>query len=222
MKLGVLYSGGKDSNYSMYLAKQEGNEIVCLITLLSENQDSYMFQTPSVGQTKKQAKVLGLPLIVARTHGVKEEELVDLKKVIKKAIKDYGIDGIVTGAVRSVYQASRIKNICNDLGIECINPIWQKNQIELLEELIEKGFEIIIVGVGAYPLGKEWLGRKIDKDFVEEMKVLQEKYKINPSGEGGEFESFVLWSPLFKKKLRVKSKEISGEGHAWRMEIEVE
>jgi len=222
MKLGVLYSGGKDSNYSMFLAKQKGNEIACLITLLSENPDSYMFQTPSVNQTKKQAKVLDIPLITVQTSGVKEEELEDLKKAIKQAIKKYEIDGIVTGAVRSVYQASRIKNICNDLGIECINPIWQKNQLELLHELLAEGFEVLIVGVGAYPLDETWLGRKIDEKFISEMQVLQEKYQINPSGEGGEFESFVLYSPLFKKRLRVKSREIMGSGNAWRMEVEVE
>ncbi len=222
MKLGVLYSGGKDSNYSMYLAKEQGNEIACLITLISENEDSYMFQTPAVNQTKKQAKTLGIPIMIEKTHGVKEEELLDLKKAIKKAIKKYQIEGIVTGAVRSVYQASRIKNICTELGIECINPIWQKNQIELLKELIEKNFEIIIVGVGAYPLDETWVGRKIDKKFINEMQELQNKYQINPSGEGGEYESFVLNSPLFKKRLRVKHKEITGNGNAWRMELEVE
>ncbi len=222
MKLGVLYSGGKDSNYSLYLEKQKGNEIACLITLLSENEDSYMFQTPAVDQTKKQAKTLGLPQIIVQTHGVKEEELEDLKKAIKKAIKKYNIEGIITGAVRSVYQASRIKNICTDLGIECINPIWQKNQIGLLKELLEKKFEVIIVGVGAYPLDNTWLGRKIDEKFIREMQTLQDKYQINPSGEGGEYESFVLYSPLFKKRLKVKKKEITGSGNAWRMEIEVE
>lgn len=222
MKLAVLYSGGKDSNYALYLARKYGHKIVCLITIISENKESYMFQTPASNQTKKQAKQIGIPLMIIKTLGVKEEELLDLKRAIKEAIKKYEIEGIVTGAVRSVYQASRIKNICTELGIECINPIWQKNQLDLLKELVEKKFEVIIVGVGAYPLDETWIGRKIDKKFIQEMQELQNKYQINPSGEGGEYESFVLYSPLFKKRLRVKHKEITGSGNAWRMEIEVE
>ena len=222
MKLGILLSGGKDSNYSMYLAKKAGNEIVCLITLSSKNTHSYMFQKPSVSQTKKQAKVLNIPLISVKTLGEKEKELKDLKKAIKKAIKEYKIEGIVTGAVRSEYQASRIQKICDDLKIKCINPLWQKDQIGLLKEIVKEKFEVVIVGVGAYPLDKSWLGRKIDEKFINEMEKFQEKYKINPSGEGGEFESFVLNGPLFSRPLRIKSFKDSGEGHSWQREIKVE
>ena len=85
----------------------------------------------------------------------------------------------------------------------------------------QEKFEIIISSVAAYPLDKSWVGRKIDKKFIEEMKKLQEKYKINPAGEGGEFESFVLNCPLFSRKLKVLHKEISGSANSWRMELEV-
>ena len=84
-------------------------------------------------------------------------------------------------------------------------------------------FEIIITGVFAFPFDEKWLGRKIDKSFIEEMKKLNKKYKINPAGEGGEYESFVLYVPkLFKKKLKIKDKKIFGEKNSWRMEVDVE
>ena len=67
MKLGVLFSGGKDSVYSAYLAKQKGNELACLITIYSENPDSYMFHTPSIEKTKKQAEVMNIPLVIGKT-----------------------------------------------------------------------------------------------------------------------------------------------------------
>lgn len=222
MRLGVLFSGGKDSTYAAYLAKKEGYELACLITLESKNKESYMFHTPSIMQTQKQAAVMELPLIIQKTAGEKEKELSDLKKAIEKAKKSYDIEGIITGAVASVYQSSRIQKICNGLNLECFNPLWQKDQIELLDELIKNKFEIIIIGVFAYPLDKSWLGRKIDKNFTEEMRKLEEKHKINPAGEGGETESFVLDCPLFKKKLNVKSYKDFGSDNSWRREIEVE
>lgn len=223
MKLGVLFSGGKDSTYATLLMKKEDYEICCLITMDSKNNDSYMFHTPSISKTKKQAESMNIPLFIGKTEGKKEIELKDLEKTIKEAKEKYNIQGIITGAVESVYQASRIQKICDKLGLKCFNPLWKIGQINLLNDLLKNKFEVIITGVSAYPLDKSWLGRIIDKEFIKEVKVLEDKYKINPAGEGGEFETFVLNAPgLFKKPLEVTSKKISGEKNSWRMEIEVE
>ncbi len=221
MKLGVLFSGGKDSAMAAYLAKKEGNELVCLITIHSENPDSYMFHTPSISKTEKQAEVIGLPLVTKNSKGMKEDELRDLEDVIKTAIKKYGIQGITTGALHSDYQASRIQKICDKLNIKCINPLWHKEEFGYLNELIKNKFRVIVTGVSAYPLGASWLGREIDTKFIEDVRELHKKYKIHPAGEGGEFETFVLDCPLFKKPLKVTGANFSGEDNSWRMEIEV-
>ena len=204
MKLGLLFSGGKDSTYAGYLAVKNGYKISCLISIISKNSDSYMFHTPKIELTKKQAGLMNIPIIQKRTFGKKELELKDLKSAVKEAIKKYKIQGIITGAIESVYQASRIQKICDELKIECFNPLWQKDQIELLEELIKNKFEVIITKVAAYPLTNNFIGRKIDKNFIKEIKILNEKYKINPAGEGGEFETLVLNCPMFKERLKLK------------------
>jgi len=222
MKVAILFSGGKDSTFAAWLSKKEGYEISCLISVVSKNKESFMFHTPSILKVEAQAKVIGLPLILQKTRGEKEIELEDLKVAILKAKKEYDIKGVVTGTIESVYQSSRIQKICNELDLECFNPLWQKDQFELLDELIINNFEVIVVGVFAFPLDKNFLGKKIDKEFIKEIKELNRKYKINPAGEGGEFESFVLNCPLFKKSLKVNSFEDFGEGNSWRREIEVE
>lgn len=221
MKCGILFSGGKDSVFAAYLAKKNANEITCLITILSENPDSYMFHTPSISKVKKQAEVMKVPLITQKTKGKKEEELIDLENVIKKAKEKYGIEAIVTGSVESAYQASRVQKICDKLNLDCFNPLWQKNQFELLNDLIECNFKIIITGVFAYPLDKKWLGREINSKFINDVNTLVEKYKINPAGEGGEFESFVLDCPIFSRELKIKKTDTSGKQNSWRMEIDL-
>ena len=143
-----------------------------------------MFHTPSISKTKKQAEAMKIPILIQKTKGEKEIELKDLEEAIKKAKEKYKIQGIVTGAVESVYQASRIQKICDKLKLECFNPLWLKNQFELLEDLLKNKFEVIIAGVFAFPFDAKWLGRKIDKKFIEDIKKLNEKYKINPAGEG--------------------------------------
>lgn len=222
MKIASLFSGGKDSVYSSYIAKKQGHELMCLITLFSSNKESYMFHTPSIEKTKYQAKTMNLPLLIQKTKGKKEEELKDLETAIKKAIKKYKIQGIVTGAIKSEYQASRIQKICDNLNIKCINPLWQINELDYLKKLLEDNFQVIITGVFAYPLNQLWLGREIDNKFIEEVKKLNEKYKIHPAGEGGEFETFVLNCPLFQKPLKIKSYKDFKEGeNSWRREIEI-
>ena len=222
MKLAVLFSGGKDSVYAAYLMKQAGNELACAIVIKSENPDSYMFHTPSIEKTGKQVELMGVPLLVYGTKGEEEKELVDLADAIGIAKEKYGIEGVVTGALHSEYQASRIGKICEDLDLEGINPLWHKDETGYLNELIENDFEVIVTAVAAYPLDGSWLGRKIDGKFVKDVAQLKEKYKIHPAGEGGEFETFVLNCPLFSRGLKVKSFEDSSSGeHSWRREVEV-
>jgi diphthine-ammonia ligase len=222
MKLGLLFSGGKDSTYAGFLAQKAGNEISCLISIVSENKNSYMFHTPSISKTEKQAKDMGIPLIIGKTKGEIEKELKDLEKAIKKAKKKFKIEGIVTGALQSAYQASRVQRICDKLKLECFNPLWQINENEYLNELIKNDFEVIIVGVFAYPLDESWLGRQVDNKFIEDAKKLSSKYGINIAGEGGEFETFVLDCPMFKKGLYVKKFKDFKEGeNSFRREIEV-
>jgi len=223
MKLGVLFTGGKDSCYAAYLAKKFGYELTCLISIFSENKDSFMFHTPSIEKTSFQAEVMGIPLVIQKTQGKKEEELIDLRDAIKKAKEIYKIEGIVTGAIASVYQASRIQRICNELDLNCFNPLWQKDETEYLTELIKNKFKIVITGVFAYPLNNSFLGREIDKKFAKEIAELNKKYKIHPAGEGGEFETFVLNCPLFQRELKIKNfKDFKNGENSSRRELEVE
>jgi ABC transporter with metal-binding/Fe-S-binding domain ATP-binding protein len=202
MKLAVLFSGGKDSYLALQYASAD-NDISCLLTLESEKKDSWMFHTPAIEWTKLQAEAMGLNHLISKTSGVKERELDDLHLIIKTAIKKYSIEGVVTGALASVYQSTRIQKICNDLGLWCFNPLWQMPQENLLQELQSNNIVSIITGVAAEPFDENWIGRTIDSDCVTELMDMESEYSINPAGEGGEIESFVTSGPLFKKSIRI-------------------
>jgi len=179
-----------------------------------------MFHTPNIALTKIQAEIMNIPLIIQETEGKKEEELKDLKKAIEIGKEKYKIEGVVTGAIESVYQSSRIQKICNDLDIWCFNPIWQMNQMNLLRELVSAGFKTVITGVFAYPFDETWLGREIDEKTIKELEELQKRHKISPSGEGGEIETFVYDAPMFKKRIDITkaSKTYSKYSGVYRIE----
>lgn len=205
MRLGVLFSGGKDSCLALKYARETDN-VVCLISLISKNKESYMFHTPNVHLTALQAQAIGLPHIPWETEGEKEVELEDLKAAIAEAVKLYSIEGVVTGAIASEYQATRVQKICDELGLRCINPLWKKEQMEVLDEV--KDWEVVVSGVFAEHLDEGWLGERIDEDAISELARLRDKYGINPSGEGGELETTVLWAPFFRKRIVVVDSEI--------------
>jgi len=197
MRLAALFSGGKDSTYALYWALQQGFEVKHLVSMHSKSEESYMYHVPNIHLTDLQAKAIGIPLIKGYTSGEEEKEVEDLKKVLE----DLNIDGIVAGALESEYQRTRIEKVCHELGLVSYTPLWHKNSEQLLREMIHAGFDIVIVGVSAYGLGKEWLGRKIDEKAVEELKRLNQKYGIHIGGEGGEFETFVKDAPFFKARI---------------------
>jgi ABC transporter with metal-binding/Fe-S-binding domain ATP-binding protein len=212
MRLGVLFSGGKDSNLALHLAAEK-EEVVCLITVVSKNPESYMFHTPNIDVTALQAEALGLPLVSVITAGQKEEELADLEKAIAEAKRKFQIDGVVTGAVESVYQASRVQRICNRLNVWCFNPLWKFDQRALLEKLLEKKFRVIISGIFAYPLDEKWLGKQIDAQVIARLMELQGQYGISPSGEGGEIETTVLDAPMFNQKIEILNSNVEAKGN---------
>jgi diphthine-ammonia ligase len=212
MRLGVLFSGGKDSTLALHLAAEK-ETVVCLITLVSKNPESYMFHTPNIDVTALQAEALELPLVSAITEGQKEEELADLEKAIAQAKSEFQIEGIVTGAIESVYQASRVQRICNSLDIWCFNPLWKHDQKALLETFVEKRFKVIISGIFAYPLDEKWLGKQIDAAVITRLIELQGKFGISPSGEGGEIETTVLDAPMFKQKIEILHSSVEAKGN---------
>jgi ABC transporter with metal-binding/Fe-S-binding domain ATP-binding protein len=208
MRVGVLFSGGKDS--CLALQKSMGfHDVVCLISLISENRESYMFHVPNIEVTGKQAEAIGLPIVQRRTKGEKEKELEDLKKAVDEAKADFGLGGIVTGAVKSVYQSTRVQRICRRLGLWCFDPLWLKDEIELLNEVVQSGYEVIISGVFAFPLNREFLGRRLDVDMIRRLERLKQEYGLSPAGEGGELETTVTDAPFFKRRLEILEHDVS-------------
>jgi len=218
MKVGVLFSGGKDSTLALIKASRI-HDVRCLISIMPENQESYMFHVPNVSLTKYQAEAMGIPLIQKATKGEKEKELIDLKNAIEEARRNFELEGIVIGAIRSNYQYTRVKKICEELNLTLISPLWQMDEIEELKEVIKGRIKAIIVSVSAYPLTKEFLGKEIDESIVEKFIEFKEKFGLNPSGEGGEYETFVIDAPIFKKKILIDEFEIIWKEDSGRLII---
>jgi diphthine-ammonia ligase len=218
MKVGALFSGGKDSTYAAWLATKK-DELVCLVTLFPRSDMSYMFHYPNLKWTKLQAEAVGVPQVTAETEGAKEEELGDLKRAIRDAKSRFGLEGVYTGALASVYQKSRVEGICRDLGLECISPLWGIDPESHLRRLVSDGFSVMIVSVSALGLDESWLGRMLDDRSISDLVVLGKKYRFHVGLEGGEGETFVSDAPFFSKRIVVRSATKHWKGDSGYLEI---
>jgi ABC transporter with metal-binding/Fe-S-binding domain ATP-binding protein len=204
MKVVSLFSGGKDSAFALWCAQMQGWDVTSLVTVIPESNESWMFHHPAIEWTKLQADAAGIPRTVIHTKGVKEEELIDLKEGLRQLVKSTGIEGIVSGAIASEYQRTRLDNLCETLSIRSFAPLWHKNQQQLLREQVESGFEIVITACNALGFTKAWLGRRLDATSVNELIQLNVKYGLSVAFEGGEAETFVLRAPMFRGHIKIE------------------
>jgi ABC transporter with metal-binding/Fe-S-binding domain ATP-binding protein len=196
--IACLFSGGKDSTLALHKASAF-MKVNMLISMVPENDYSYMFHKPNILLTKLQAEALTMKHVIVETKGEKELELDDLERALIKN----GVDTIITGAVASNYQKNRIDAICKKYNIKHYAPLWGIDpEVELNE--LSLNYDVIITQISAEGFDESMLGKRIDEDMIKKIITLNKKYKINMLFEGGEAESFVLDAPMFKKRIRIK------------------
>lgn len=203
MRLASLYSGGKDSTFSLYLAEQMGHEVPYMVNIVPEDEASWIFHTPNLGVVPLMAESMGKELVTAPSTGTEEGDMDGLRM----ALEGLDVEGVVTGALWSDYQWDRMNIVCGDLGLKVITPLWRKDQDMVMDQFLDSGIKAIIVGCYAEGLDESWLGRPIDADSVRELKALRERYGISIMGEGGEYESLTLDSPMHSRPLSIRSFE---------------
>ena len=207
MRLASLFSGGKDSTYATYLASRNF-EVKYLVTMKPARDDSWMFHTVNIHLAAMVAEALGIPSIIVDTSGDKEVELDDLKK----ALSNIEVEGVVSGAIASNYQKSRIDEICIELGFEHVAPLWGRSSLELLREMVLRGIVMIVTAVAAHGINQSWLGRVLNPQSLEDLNELKTRYGIDVCGEGGEMETLVLDAPWFKSRLDIIKAKILWDG----------
>lgn len=220
MKLASLFSGGKDSTYAIYKAKQEGHSIECLVSVFPQSEESYLLHYPNISATSLQAKAMKIPQILTQINTTDPEtEIKELQNLLKKAKKDFGIEGIVHGGLFSDYQRIRFETIGNNLNLKVVSPLWHVDQKNYLEELLHSKFKFIITSVTSAGLDETWLGREITREDVEQLILLSSKYGFNLAFEGGEAETFVIDCPLFYSPIRIIKANKIWDGYRGRFEI---
>jgi len=213
MRLAALFSGGKDSTLAIQLAEAMGHHVDYLITVKAASEESYYFHYPNIWVTSLQARAMDRRQIMVSARSVsRDDELQALRDAVE-LIRDE-VDGLLSGVNRSRSQHDSFQRLCEELGLKLLTPLWMRDPREVLEEVVSSGITAMIVGVAAMGLGRELLGKIIDHELINLLNSLSERYDVSMLGEGGEFETLALDSPLFKKRIEVLNYEIRWSGYS--------
>lgn len=197
MSWAALTSGGKDSILAVQKAFDAGLDVRYLVTVRPENPDSYMFHSSNLDAVRVMAGIAGLEYLELNTAGRKEEELADLEA----GLSVLPIEGIVVGAVESVYQNSRVEEIARRLGIRVFAPLWHMDPLALISEVSSR-LDAMIVVCAADGLDESYLGCHFDDALIDRLRQVSARHSIHLAGEGGEYETLVLDAPFFSRPLR--------------------
>ncbi len=210
VKAFASWSGGKDGCLALYRAKQAGMDIRFLINMVSEDGQRSCSHGIRAEVIKKQAEALGIAIVQKpTTTDIYEKIFSDTVKELKKK----GVKAGVFGDIDFQPHREWDERVCAAVGVTANLPLWQEDQTKLMEEFIDAGFKSVVVAVKADLLGKETLGKTVDREFLGYVKALNKD--ITPCGEAGEYHTLVTDGPIFKKQLEiVEAKKVSrGEHH---------
>lgn len=205
MRLAALFSGGKDSTFATYLMEQQGHSVDTLVNIRPSDPHSWVFHTPNLDVLPLMAEAMGKELVVAGSVGTEEDDLRALRDVLSRL----DVDGVITGAIASDYQWDRINHVCDGLGLRTFSPLWRKDQGLLMDELVDAGIRAILVSVSAEGLDRTWLGREIDARSLVELRAIARRRGMNLAGEGGEYETLTIDSPLHHQAMRIVEQEVA-------------
>lgn len=212
----VSWSGGKDSCLACYRAIASGLKVSYLANTVTEDGKRSCSHGLAANVIEVQSQAMGIPVIQQRTTWDTYEA--EFKKMAL-ALKEEGVDGGVFGDIDFEPHREWVEKICGEVGVMPYLPLWGDSQHKILREFIDLEFEAIVIVTKADLMGEEWLGRRLDLDFINQLSQLSETKPITPCGEAGEYHTLVIDGPLFKQKIELLETDRIKRGEHWFLEI---
>ncbi|MGB1587135.1 MAG: diphthine--ammonia ligase [Thermoplasmatota archaeon] len=214
MKCVALLSGGKDSVAAVEVAQGHGWDVPVGLRMVPEEDDAYMFHTPNLDLVVDVASCMGMELVTASARPDPWEEVGDLERALARIKEDFQVDAIISGALASEYQRTRIDRIGARLGLKTFAPLWHKRAGTYMEGLVQ-AYDVRFSRVAADGLDASWAGARLDEARLAALRGM----RLHEAGEGGEYETLVLDAPHYHKRIVIDdaSVEETASRSTWRV-----
>ena len=194
----ALYSGGKDSHYAIIRSLYRGIVTEALVVAVPSRADSWLFHAVNTPWCRLHGEAMGVPTYFIPVSGVRDAEGVEFARGLSRVLSNHpDVDYLITGAVRSNYQLERFEALSEELGLRLLAPLWGLDELELLRAELEE-LAFLVTAVQAYCLDPDVLGNPLASEVYRLLVKAHMECGVSLVGEGGEFETFVTRSPLFR------------------------
>ncbi len=202
------WSGGKDSCFACYLALTQGYKVSHLVSFISREFKRVSFHGTENRLIQLQSQATGIPLLQKETTWDGYEQ--EFKEAVRSLLPN-GIKGMVFGDIYLQEHKDWVERVCSELGIEAVEPLWGKSPEKVFTDFIYAGFEAIIVSARAELIDEGWIGKRVDRNFMEYLKAKN----IDLCGENGEYHTLVVNGPLFKRRVEVTESKTINRDNYW-------
>ena len=206
MRVIALLSGGKDSVCAVETARGFGWDVVAGLALHPAEDDAWMFHTPNLSVVQGVAECLGLPLVEAAVRAGQDNEVEDLEAALRSAKDQFRLDGLVSGALASEYQKTRLDLVGHRVGLRTFAPLWHKEPRAYVASLVSGGWDVRFSRTAAEGVPAAWAGQRLDEAKLEAM--ARHPARPHVAGEGGEYETLVVDAPCYSRRLVIERSTI--------------
>jgi uncharacterized protein (TIGR00290 family) len=205
------WSSGKDAALVYYLLQQDITyKVAHLLTTINNEYDRVFMHGIREELLDMQAERIGLPLKKIKLPPSPDDSL--YKQALQTALEELIAEGISAAAYGDIFledlKVYREQQLAS-IGLQGIFPLWKKDTSDLVMQVEQTGIEALIVCVSEKYLGKEFLGRKINSELLNDLPA-----NVDPCGENGEFHTFVYNAPYFSSPIAIKQGEIVYKNYA--------
>lgn len=198
MKKAVFnWSGGKDSALALQRVLDENEfEVLALLTTMNEESQKSSMHSIPLEILEKQADSIGIPLYAVTSSTMLKNYEEKMGKAVthfkEKGVKHFIFGDIFLSDVKA-YRESKL----HPLGIEVVEPLWEKTSQEVIEEFLRSGIKSKIIVTQADLLDETYIGKDLDQNLINSF-----PNNIDVCGENGEYHTLSYAGALFKKEVK--------------------
>lgn len=216
-KIAVSWSGGKDSCLACFKTMNDASRVDYLLNTVRRESNRVAFHGVRAEMITSQAESLGIPLLQKQVGDD------DYRGIFSEALMELSHDGVTRMAFGDIdVQQNRdwCENVCGEIGLEAVFPLWGRGQRDLLMEFLDLGFKAITVCVDAGFFEKTDLGRPLDEAWVKRLdEGMNKGVGSTYCGENGEYHTFVSDGPMFKRKIAFNLGEVVWRANHWLIDL---
>src|SRR4051812_19181429 len=202
--IALSWSGGKDSALALRsLGREQGIRPTALVTTVAEDCGRVSGHGVRRELVQAQADAVGLPLVEIAIPALCPNDVYEARTA--QALARPAAVGIAHDGIRRPlppgHPRLREERLAT-AGWTAIFPLWRRDPAALAREVIEAGFQAVLVCVDPSKLDASFAGRAYDESLLADLPAL-----IDPCGENGEFHTFVHAGPIFDRPIPIKRGE---------------